>query len=235
MREQLESGISKEKLKESLMGKGYDEVVLENLFDEIEKKNNRGFLGFRKVRFEVQPEYQPNIIVPEKEPKGLGQQVKEINEKVDMLTKVSVEKKNKHFELPRKITKQLKKLAEKNKVLVVLLKTNKKVEPIITDIKDGFISINGIPHNCSMDFVFLWKGKFPCIVLPEWDLNPIGTKDYYDAVRDKRTAEPIAVVMRMILSREALMKKGFDFKWTWIILLIIGVIAAAYIFLGGAK
>jgi hypothetical protein len=139
--------------------------------------------------------------------------------------------------LPPKIRRELKKLGKKNKVMVILLKRNRSAQPLITDIKDGFVAINGIPHNCSMDFMFLWKDKYPCIVVPEWDLNPIGTEDYYKAVADKRVADPIAVAIRMIEAKEKLMKtSGFGglSATVWVIIVLV-VIAIIYVLSGGIK
>ena len=233
IKENLDAGYSRDILKETLLKKGYDQNVLNEIFNEIDLDGDKGFFGFKKkIRFEfkkdIQPEYQENVITETETKKGLSEQVNDINAKLDMMTKVNLEKKNKNFELPRKITGQLKKLAEKSKVLVILLKTNKMIQPIITDVKDGFISINGTPHMCSMDFIYLWKGKFPCIVLNEWDLTPIGTNDYYKAVEEKRTADPVAVVMRMMKNKEDLMKNKMQFSKGWIIFIVIAIIAAAY-------
>lgn len=198
-----------------------------------EKKGKKSFLSrFKRVKQskeDANPEYQPNLITDEaKKKEGLSKRIENIDKKLDKLVQPDLKKTSKEFKLPGKINRQLKKLADKGKIMVILLKTNKSVKPIITDIIDGFISIDGVPHNCAMDFVFLWKGKYPCIVLPEWDLNPIGTKDYYQAVEDKRVAAPIAVVMRMIKSGEKLMnqKKPLGAMWIW-----IGLAAIAFLYI----
>jgi len=172
------------------------------------------------------------INIENKHPIGLTSQLKEVNERLDLLTKDKTKKKNKEFNVPNKIKRQLKKLALKNKLMVILLTRNRGMIPMITEIKDGFININGTPHQCSPDFIYLWKGKYPSIVLPEWDLNPIGTKDYYDAVKDKRVADPIAIAIRMMENRESIMKNKLSPK-VWIFI-GLAIIAGLYVLLGGA-
>ena len=172
------------------------------------------------------------INIENKHPIGLTSQLKEVNERLDLLTKDKTKKKNKEFNVPNKIKRQLKKLALKNKLMVILLTRNRGMIPMVTEIKDGFININGTPHQCSPDFIYLWKGKYPAIVLPEWDLNPIGTKDYYDAVKDKRVADPIAIAIRMMENRESIMKNKLSPK-VWIFI-GLAIIAGLYVLLGGA-
>jgi len=178
------------------------------------------------------PEYAPDIKTDREKAGGINQKLDSINDKLEQIAgpkeKKQLKKSLKMVKLPWGIKSKLKKLATKGKVLVILLKTNKDIQPIVTDIKDGFISIDGIPHNCSMDFVFLWKGKYPCIVLPEWDLNPIGTKDYYKAVEDKRVATPVAVIMRMIKSGENLIDNKTKTKpVVWV---IVGLVVIALLY-----
>jgi len=177
------------------------------------------------------------IVPPPKETKqpGIVGRIEELTERIDsIIPNTSKERKEaeKRFGLPSKIKRQLKNLALKNKVLVILLTRNRKAEPIITEIKDGFIVINNIPHNVSPDFIFLWQGKYPTIVLPEWDLNPIGTKDYYTAIDENRISEPISIAIRMLEQGQALLKGGKLSSKAWIFI-GLAVIAGLYILFGG--
>lgn len=242
-------GYSREKILEQLYSKGYDKVFISDIIKEVDidrekAKNKKPF--FKRISFKwvgKSNETKPKKDTPNPEPMevvtetlvgvtpslGLTAKVDSINEKLDMMTESKLDKKYKQFNLPNKVTKELKKLGERNKVLVILLKTNRTIQPIITDIIDGFIAINGVPHNCSTDFIFMWKGKYPAIVLPEWDLNPIGTEDFYKALGEKRTANPVAVAIRMINSKEQLLKKGFEFDGKWWVFIILGAIAIGYL------
>ena len=187
-------------------------------------------------KFTPDPDIHVNQIKTETK-RGINEKMDSIEKKLDMITGVKLSKKDlKNFALPNKVKSQMKKMAEKGKILVLLLKTNGNIEPLVTDIIDGFVCINNTPHDCSVDFRFLWKGKFPTIVLPEWDLRPIGTKDYDECVKAGRLAYPVATAIRMIESGEKLMKgqgMQFDMK-TWIFI-GIAVIAVIYIVAGGGN
>ncbi len=165
---------------------------------------------------------------------GLRAKLDQVTERLDTLTRGDKKQEHKEFKLPSKIQRQLKKIALQNKILVIYLKRNRTMIPMITEIVDGFITIDGVPHNCSLDFTFEWKGKYPAIVLPEWDLNPIGTKDYYDAVHDKRVADPIAIAIRMMESKENLMKKGMKLSPKAMVLIGLALIAGLWVLFGGA-
>ncbi len=170
--------------------------------------------------------------IEEKKPKGLTSQVEELNKKLQLVSGNKKENQNKPFALPGNVKRQLKKLALKNKVLVIMLRRNRNMQPMITDIRNGFIFIDGTPYNCSMDFVFLWKGKYPAIVVKEWDLSPVGTQDYYEALAEGRTAEPIATVIRMLENKETLTKKTVDVKW-WIFG-GLAIVAGLYVLMGNS-
>lgn len=154
-----------------------------------------------------------------------------ISEKLDGLSKHKEDKvKKKMLKVPSKVKRQLKKLAMKNKIIVEILRENRSSDMIVTPIINGYIYVDGVPHNCSNDFIYLSKGKYPKIYLPEWDLNPIGTKDYYNAQKEGRSAYPYATIIRMLQDKDVLKKAGMETKyWAWI---IIGGIVAAYLLLG---
>ena len=199
------------------------------------KLNFNKFKLKKKIKPEVKEEKPKEnndpIVVESKEPKGLKAHLKEVNEKLDVLTKRDKKTEIKEFKLPSKVARQLKKLAIKNKLMVLFLTRNRSLIPQIAEIRDGFININGRPYNCSNDFIFLWKGKHPAIVLKEWDMNPIGTADYYDAVAKGRTPDPIAIAIRMIESAENKEKKTLSPK-AWIFI-GLAIIAGLYILIGG--
>lgn len=181
----------------------------------------------------VIPEDDVHPEIVEASEMGLKSQLKNLNEKIDTITKRDIKKEHKHFKLPSKVTRQLKKLALKNKVMVLLLTRNRTLIPMVTQIVDGFININGVPHEASTDFIYLWKGKYPAIVVPEWDLSPIGTKDYYNAVEKKRIADPIAIAIRMMENKENIMKNKLQISpKMWVIIGLV-VLAGFYIIFSG--
>lgn len=239
--EAIKGGFNKEKIREKVIASGYDAVLIDSIMNK-EPKQKKEFKLFKpkekkiKALKEVKPIIEKETVHPEvidnKNPIGLKSQLKEVNEKLEVLTKRNKKKEFKEFRLPSKFKRQLKKLALKNKLLVILLTRNRGMIPMVTEIKDGFVNIGGTPHQCAVDQVFLWKGKYPAMVIPEWDIRPIGTKDYYDAVANKTIADPIAIAIRMLENKESIMKNKLSPK-VWIFI-GLAIIAGLYVLLGGA-
>jgi len=182
------------------------------------------------IPIKIEKDNDEPIVVENKEPMGLTSQLKDVSQKLDILTKRDKKQEQKEFKLPSNIKRQLKKIAIKNKVMVLYLRRNRCMNPMICDIRDGFITIDGKPYDCSMDYTFLWKGKYPSIVIKEWDICPVGTEDYYEAVKEKRTPEPISIAIRMMESAENVAKKTMSPK-AWIFI-GLAVIAGIYIMVG---
>ena len=206
-----------DRLKKEKEHKESKKILPEEIEDEIEEE-------LPPAPPQIYPKQRVNV---EGHTQGISSRIDELNEKLDMLAETSKkkDKSEKHFALPRKIKGKLKKIAEKNKVMVVRLGINRAVRTLITDIRNGYVVVDGIPRNCTVDFTYLWEGKYPVIILPEWDINPIGTKDFYDAIDAGRNAYPIATVIRMLEDAKNLTKTPFEFKnWIWIGLAAIAVL-----------
>lgn len=225
IRKILKKDVDKEKLVAVLVNAGWGEEKIRGMIADLEtpKNNEQVIIPEDKLPTEAEE-------VPEKSVK-LSQRVKDIDTKLDMITEKQKLNAHKMFRLPFGVKGSLKTLAIKNKVLVFYLTNNRTIKPLIADIKNDFIVINGTPHNCSNDFVFLWMGKYPAIILPEWDLNPIGTKDFYDALEDGRTATAAKTIIKMIESGEVETKPKLGGKM--VIFIIIGAIIVAYLIFGG--
>jgi len=223
-----------------------------NIKDKPIKESFLTKLFKKKVKVDVKPDKPEQPIVIKKEKKedahpvfqpvdkevlgnsgGLISRINEVNEKIDALAKINQDKMHKKFGLPGKINSQLKKLAEKNKVLILFFRINRNIEPIITDVKNGFVIVNNIPRNCSLDFVFLWKGKHPCLGIKEWDVQPIGTKDYYEAVKANRVADPMPTAIRMLEEMAKMEKGGMQMSPKVWVFIGLGVIALLWVLFGG--
>lgn len=190
-----------------------------------------------------EPKKQPILpIVPAQKPqteptkeeakqRGVRERLDEVNEKLDLIVPKVKEAKLKPFKFPFGIKSKLKALAKKNSVLVFLLKTNRTIEPLTAKIENDFIVVNDKYHNCSVDFIYMWLGKYPAIVLNEWDLNPIGTEDYYKAMESGRNVNAQTVIIRAIEQAAVEQKQKISGKvWIWI---IIGAIIVGYILFAG--
>lgn len=228
IRKLLKKGVDKNKMITALINAGWDNTTINRLIQEIETPQ-------AKVGEIVEPEHLPEPADEVTEAKvRLSQRVKDIDTKLDMITEKNKLNAKKMFNLPFGVKGQLKSLAIKNRVLVFFLTTNRTIKPLIAEIKNDFIVINGTPHNCSNDFVFLWMGKYPAIVLPEWDLNPIGTQNYYEALEEGRTADAAKTIIKMIESGEIETKPKMSGKM-WIFILIGAAIVGYLLFGTGGK
>ena len=88
---------------------------------------------------------------------GLTSQIEDLHKKLDALTGISEIKKGKDktFKLPWKVRRQLKVLAKKNKTLVFLLTSNRTIEPLTTDIKNGLVKITDKIYQCDTPFIYM--------------------------------------------------------------------------------
>ena len=172
----------------------------------------------------------------EEEKKGLKSRLDELNEKLDAITeetKVRKKLKKQHFKLPFRVKSQLKKLALKNKVQIILLQNNRNIKTTIGDIKDGMIVLGDKVYNGSSEGIWLWNGKFPTVILPEWDLNPITPKELHEeAIEEKRLADPQTFIIRALMYKEMLQPKTIAGKT--IIWVIIGGIVVFYVLFAGS-
>lgn len=255
IKENLEKGFDEDKIRDKLISSGYDALLIENLIEKC-KRDSVGFFSKifpKKVRLEigedkiekpieikkeVKADYNPIFKPINKEvignSRGLVSRIDSLNEKVDSIININKEVNHKHFSLPYKVRSGIKKLAQKNKVLVMLLRRNRSIDPIITDIKNGFIVVDGIPRNISLDFTFLWKGQnIPTVVIKEWDIEPVGTKDYYEAVKANRIADPMPTGIRMMEELVHMEKGGIGLSPKVWIFIGLGVIALLWVLFGG--
>jgi len=228
----LSKGIDKETIKQQLSKIGWTEEILNPVFDSLKRKRFNIAIEKEEKKPEEKEEEKPLEEKPEEVKKeGIRDQITDLKEKMDLIIEKSRVKKGRPFRLPYRARSQLKTLAKKGKLLVFYLRQNRTIELFVSKIQRGFIEVDGKWHNCSMDFVFLWKGKNPAIILPEWDLNPIGTKQYYEAMKEGRKADPQDIVLRLIESIEAREKKKISPKAIfWFV--IVGL-AVAWVIFGG--
>lgn len=166
--------------------------------------------------------------------KGLKQQVTEINEKLNVFME-HTNAKEKKFKLKWNVRRQLKTLAKKNKILVFLLTRNRAIKTLIEKVTNGYIMVNGSPREIALDYVFLYEGKIPAVVLPDWDMQPIGTAEYYEAIESgDRNADSSATLIRMLESQEFEdKKKGGISPFIWVIIGLVAVVVIGYLIFGG--
>jgi len=205
--------------------------ILEELTKNSDVVENEG-VDTKEVKEDSLHSPEPSLdIEPDKPKLSITEKLNAINEKFDEIIKLDKKSGKKKKLFGFSVNTKLKALAKKNDILVILLKINRGIEALICEVKDGYIKVKDNYHKCSTDFVFLWNGKFPCIILPEWDLQPIGTADYYKAAAEGRSSSAAKTIISMIEKKEVLNQKKLSGKL--VIGIIIGAVIVFYILFAG--
>lgn len=140
--------------------------------------------------------------------------------------------KEKAFTLPFGMEKRAKTATKSGKVLVLYLKTNRTIVPLFAKVKNNVIIIGEKMYDAGMAYYYMYRGKIPAIVIKEWDLVPIGTKDYYEAVQNKTIVDPQNIIIRAIEMKENLMNEK-KMNWKFIVIILGALAVGYYIFFGG--
>ncbi len=250
----LEEGKSKEEITKKAEAVGWKKEIIEEIFNQIEEKKK----DEREIKVKIpfvkkkEQEEEPKEEPPKEEPKkGLVGQLKELNEKIDIISdKKKQEKKlkKKKFKVPFKVKSQLKKLAIKDKVQVLLLQRTRNIKPVIGEIRDGMLLIKDMVYNGSVDATWLWNGKFPTHIVPEWDLQPLTPEGIEEMKRTStmsaqdlmnyctkfgRSAEPEKIIIRAIEAKQNLMLTSKANVKTIILTIVVVIIIMAVLFSGG--
>lgn len=181
--------------------------------------------------------FEPKAIDPPDEfkPKerGLTSEIKQLNEKLEILTKQKESKfKKKSFKFPAKVKRQirnLKKLSEKNKIQIILLRANRTIQPTVGEMKEGMLIIGNKIHDGKGDIVWMWMGKIPTAIVPEWDLMPLTMDILTKSTEElKSIIHPQTILIRAMEFKEAMMQKA-GFSGKMIIWIIMGAVAVGYV------
>lgn len=223
IKKHLRGGISEERIKSVLLKVDWSEDIVDKVMDIAKRKPRNPFSRMftieldreKKKKEEESVKKAPEEIKKDikEKPKSLTEKIGDLNEKIEMLTAVKgKKKKDKSFNLPFWQRGQLKNLAKKSKLLVIYPTVNRGIKTLVTEVKDEWCVIENKPRKVNLDHVFLWQGKYPAIILPEWDIEPFGTKDYYDAEAKGRRSSPAATIIRMIANKEQFNKMNLNPK-----------------------
>ncbi len=170
----------------------------------------------------------PDIEISEKKPESLTEKIDYVMQNLDLISQKKKATNEKLFKLPFGMSSKLKNLSKQNKALVFYLRESGDIKPIIATITpNGFIFIGNKPYEMSLLFRFLWQGKFPAVIIKEWDVTPIGTKDYDETYKDGRSSSAYAKIIQLVESGE--LKGGMQMSSKKIFLVFIAAIIIGYI------
>lgn len=163
-----------------------------------------------------------------------------LNGKVDEILRVfeGSNVKIKKFRLPMKIRMSMKRYYKKNRIIILKAGYNNTLFPVSQVMSNGMIKLKGQLHTVPVDRIMMWKGKFPCIFLPEWQITPekiepISTSEVSNkAEKDHNLVEAQTYLIRAF-KKEALGLVGKKLGGKAIIWIVIAAAVIGYILFGG--
>jgi len=126
------------------------------------------------------------------------------------------------------------KLKKPNKVAVIYLRRNGVAEPIEVESENGFFNINNKTYHEDRDCIWrLGKDKYPFAMIPEWNVTPIGRKEWEDKGMQEKFHTLEDHVMKGIRHAERVRVEGqgqmrINPK-TMVVLGILAIVAIAFI------
>lgn len=182
----------------------------------------------------------PQQISEGDKPKSMLGRLDRMEESLNTLTGLQPNKLDrKAFKFPsfvKRQTRNLKKMMERNRVQVLLLKISGGIQPTMGEISMGRLIVGDFYWNAADDIIWQWMGKTPTALACEWDMQPLTKKRLMEDTNKLKTwLHPQTIIMRVIKAKQAEEgKSGFKFSaMTWIIIGII-LLAGYWLFFGGS-
>jgi len=129
-----------------------------------------------------------------------------------------------------------KRLNKPNLVAVLFLRNNGNAETLVIPTIRSFFSINGKTYHERRDCTYtVTKERKPLAIIREWDMMPIGTKNWDELEMRKKFSELQDQTLRGIRHAELVKmgdKESKKFNTKTAVMIIIGLIIAGAIFWG---
>ncbi len=154
-----------------------------------------------------------------------------ISDKLDRIldTLESEESGGKDFKLPASKRMGEKRKIKKNNALVIVIKTNGNFDIRFIPIRDDLVYLkqSRTYHDARTRHIGYYK-KYPVLIIPEWDLEPLSRASLYKEAEEGRLAKAQAVIIHNVEQAMGLLNKKKSMAGAGIILLIIGGGALIY-------
>ena len=129
-----------------------------------------------------------------------------------------------------------KKLEKSNMVAVLYLRKNGHADSMEVESKNGFFNIDGKTYHENRDCVYtLGKERYPLAIIPEWNVTPLGRKEWEDKPMQEKFAILQDHVMKGIRHAERVRmgeKDGTKLNMKAIIMIGIAVLIVGAVLLG---
>jgi hypothetical protein len=196
----------------------------------------------------IEPPPRPEEIPEEKEPespdpnpelqhKGLSAKVDELNTKIDMALGVR-QQKEKKARLKKFSLGKIKRYNRRKGQAVIILERNHNIRLVRGERINGMVKVKDNYHDGSARYTWLFNGKQPVCIIPEWDIKPINADDL-----DKKTFDTKSHIDSQVINIRAMTmieqdkEQGDKKKMNW--LFWVGVAAAigivVWVIAGGIK
>jgi len=159
----------------------------------------------------------------------LKDQIKEMNEKLNLITDLKRLDKKQNFKLKGNAKRALKRLHKKNKIVVFGLGQNKALNTEVCDVKNSYFMYKGIPRYFDTKHIYMYNGKYPTVVLPEQNTEPLIIDD------NEKTSESARLKFLIGLIESNEVKAGLGLNPKMIIIFVVIGLIALFIFGGGTK
>ena len=131
-----------------------------------------------------------------------------------------------------------RKLKRERKVAVLFLTNNNQAIPMELEPKNGFFTVKGKSYHERDDCTYsMTKDRIPLIIIQEWSLLPVGTREWEDKPIKEKFLEVQTHAMRGIRHAELVRmsgeKEGGKINMKVLILVGIGLVIAFSIWQGG--
>lgn len=161
----------------------------------------------------------------------LGQTKSGINAKLDRVLEQLEKKKDskeKKFDFPWTFKMGMQPKVKKGYILIFFIQSNRVIDLLFKQVVENEIRIKDIPYKIPMDSIFLYKGKTPAALLPEWALEAVKVTEIYDHERDYAAVQKTILrnMKKEQLFGTAPKSSGFGISpLIW----ILGAVALAYV------
>ena len=150
-------------------------------------------------------------------------------EGIEQVLKETVKNKKSIFKLPYKIRGKAKTIFKKNKVIVMVLKSNRYIDYHIADVVQGFVKVNDRYYDARADCIYMeQKDRMPMLIVQEWNLEAIGTKEYNEIKKSGKGTDAQQVIIRFMEQHKYIdnQKKGLSSKA--LIFVLVGAVIVIY-------
>lgn len=128
--------------------------------------------------------------------------------------------KYKGIPLAARMKLKAKNLVKKNAVLVFYIRENRTMELRVMPIIEETIKFdNDKEYRVTSQNVLLYRGKTPCVIIPEWEIEALTMEQLYDANRAKQVDQ--VITKRLLIKNQV--KEQTKLRGGIIIWIILGI------------